>query len=156
MKPWHAILIILLTSAICTGCRTVTEYVPVEIKTTETITVRDTTIQKELVPYQDSTAVKDTVSYLSNPYAYSWARWSNGVLEHSLKIWPGAFLVVEVPKYVEVTRYQEVPKVVEVEKDLSWWQQTKVNYGGYALVLVLIVVVVISGRFFWRIKKGGV
>lgn len=157
MKSWQSIIIILLTSAICLlSCKTVTEYVPIEIKTTETITIRDTTIQKELVQYEDSTAVKDTASYLSNPYAYSWARWNNGVLEHSLKIWPGAFLVVEVPKYVEVTRNREVPKIVEVEKKLSRWEQTKVNYGGYAMVILLILLVVISGRIIYRIRKGGV
>lgn len=157
MKAWQTILIILLTAAICLfSCKTMTECVPIEIKTTETITIRDTTIQKELVPFQDSIAVKDTASYLSNLYAYSWARWNSGVLEHSLKIWPGVFLVVEVPKYVEVIRNREVPKIVEVEKKLDRWEQTKVNYGGYAMVILLILLVVIFGGIIYRIRKGGI
>ena len=48
-----------------------TRYVPVEIKTTETVEVHDTTITERLVPYKDSIAVRDTTSFLSNPYAYS-------------------------------------------------------------------------------------
>lgn len=47
-----------------------TRYVPVEIKTTETVEVHDTTITERLVPYKDSIAVRDTTSFLSNPYAH--------------------------------------------------------------------------------------
>lgn len=96
-----------------------TRYVPVEIKTTETVEVHDTTITERLVPYKDSTATRDTVSFLSNPYAYSWARYSGGILQHSLGIWPNSVLIVTVPHYMTVTKRIEVPKIVEVEKKIK-------------------------------------
>ena len=73
---WIAVAIVLLLVFSCK-----TRYVPVEIKTTETVEVHDTTITERLVPYKDSTATRDTVSFLSNPYAYSWARYSGGMLQ---------------------------------------------------------------------------
>ena len=91
---WIAVAIVLLLVFSCK-----TRYVPVEIKTTETVEVHDTTITERLVPYKDSTATRDTVSFLSNPYAYSWARYSGGILQHSLGIWPNSVLIVTVPHY---------------------------------------------------------
>lgn len=58
---WIAVAIVLLLVFSCK-----TRYVPVEIKTTETVEVHDTTITERLVPYKDSTATRDTVSFLSN------------------------------------------------------------------------------------------
>lgn len=111
---WIAVAIVLLLVFSCK-----TRYVPVEIKTTETVEVHDTTITERLVPYKDSTATRDTVSFLSNPYAYSWARYSGGILQHSLGIWPNSVLIVTVPHYMTVTKRIEVPKIVEVEKKIK-------------------------------------
>lgn len=111
---WIAVVIVLLFVFSCK-----TRYVPVEIKTTETVEVHDTTITERLVPYKDSTATRDTVSFLSNPYAYSWARYSGGILQHSLGIWPNSVLIVTVPHYMTVTKRIEVPKIVEVEKKIK-------------------------------------
>ena len=111
---WIAVVIVLLFVFSCK-----TRYVPVEIKRTETVEVHDTTITERLVPYKDSTATRDTVSFLSNPYAYSWARYSGGILQHSLGIWPNSVLIVTVPHYMTVTKRIEVPKIVEVEKKLK-------------------------------------
>ena len=69
----------------------------------------------------DSTVIRDTV------------RWSGGLLQHSLGIWPLATTQVKVPyfidRYVTITK----PQVVEVEKELSKWQQFKLDVGGAAL-----------------------
>ena len=124
-------VIILLVSAIC-SCRGV-KYVPVETVRVDSTVIRDTVMEVQLVPYQDSVATRDTASFLSNPYAYSWARWSSGLLQHSLGIWPLATTQVKVPyfidRYVTITK----PQVVEVEKELSKWQQFKLDVGGAAL-----------------------
>lgn len=142
-----AVLILLVLS-----CKT--RYVPVEIKTTETVEVHDTTITERLVPYKDSTATRDTTSFLSNPYAYSWAGYSDGILQHSLGIWPNAVLIVTVPHYMTVTKRIEVPEVVEVEKKLNWWQRTKVETGGWSVMLNILLISMVIVR--WLRKKGGV
>ena len=130
---WIAVAIVLLLVFSCK-----TRYVPVEIKTTETVEVHDTTITERLVPYKDSTATRDTVSFLSNPYAYSWARYSGGILQHSLGIWPNSVLIVTVPHYMTVTKRIEVPKIVEVEKKLNWWQKTKIELEGKRPLVIWI------------------
>ncbi len=145
---WIAIAIVFL---LCFSCRT--KYVPVELKTTETVEYHDTTIVKELVPYKDSVEVRDTSSFLSNSYAYSWAVWNNGTLHHSLGIWPGKVLIIKIPHYMTVTRRVEVPKIVEVEKKLSWWQQVKINLGSVSILLNVIVIGLIIVK--WIKKRGG-
>ena len=141
---WIAVVIVLLFVFSCK-----TRYVPVEIKRTET--VDDTTITERLVPYKDSTATRDTVSFLSNPYAYSWARYSGGILQHSLGIWPNSVLIVTVPHYMTVTKRIEVPKIVEVEKKLNWWQKTKIEIGGWSMIMNILLISMMIVR--WLRKK---
>lgn len=142
--------IILLTSAIC-SCKT--KYVPVETKVTETVEVHDTTVQERLIPYRDSVAVRGTSSFLSNPYAYSWATWENGILHHSLAIWPSAIMVIKVPQYRTITKTIQIPKIVtvEIEKKLSQWQQVKQELGGYAISIVLIIIAWLIIKFRHKI-----
>lgn len=149
MKIWCVISIIFVLSGMF-SCRSI-KYVPVEIKTLETVEIHDTTIMEKLVPYKDSISTSDTTSFLSNPYGYSWAKYSGGILHHSLVIWPNAFLPVRVPQYMTITRTIEVPKIVKVEKKLSRWQQFKVEYCGYIIVILLITIVV--GQMVYKLKK---
>ena len=153
MKPirtyggWIAVLIILLVLAIC-SCRSV-RYVPVETVRVDSTVVHDMLMDIQLVPYKDSIATRDTASFLSNPYAYSWAKWSGGTLYHSLGIFPFVTTQVKVPYFIE--RYITItkPEIVEVEKKLSKWQQFKLDVGGAAifgllgLIVFLVVYVVV-------------
>lgn len=143
--------IILLASAIC-SCRGV-KYVPVETVRVDSTVIRDTVMEVQLAPYRDSVATRDTASFLSNPYAYSWARWSGGLLQHSLGIWPLATTQVKVPyfidRYVTITK----PQVVEVEKELSKWQQFKLDVGGYALCVGFALMLVVVGYLVYQLKK---
>lgn len=162
MKPirtyggWIAALIILLASA-TVSCRSV-KYVPVETVRVDSTVVRDTVMDVRLVPYRDSVATRDTTSFLSNPYAYSWARWSGGLLQHSLGIRPLATTQVKVPyfidRYVTITK----PQVVEVEKELSRWQQFKLDVGGAAIGCMIAVIMIAIGYLIYRLKrrKGGI
>ena len=153
---WISVLIILLVSAIC-SCRSV-RYVPVETVRVDStvvhdtlmgIQLHDTLMGIQLVPYKDSIATRDTSSFLSNPYAYSWAKWSGGTLYHSLGIFPFVTTQVKVPYFIE--RYITItkPEIVKVEKELSKWQQFKLDVGGAAifgllgLIAFLVVYVVI-------------
>lgn len=83
-----AIIFLLFLGWLMVGCGTkkVIEYVPVEKKTVETVVLKDTVMQVQLVPYKDSVSVKDSASYLENPYAYSHASITGGKLNHSLGI----------------------------------------------------------------------
>lgn len=118
-----------------------TQYVPVETVCIDSISVRDTTYLTQLVPYRDSVQVADTVSYLSNEYAYSWARWQEGRLHHSLGIWPFATIRVQVPYYINRYVYRSEPQIVEVEKKLTRWQRIKIEIGGLAIGTLLALIV---------------
>ena len=128
------ILVVVLFS-LPTSCRTQVRYVPVEIKTEESI------------------SIQDTISFLSNPYGYSWATYSDGNLRHSLGIWPNAFLLARIPQYMTITRTREVPKIVEVEKKLTRWQQFKVEFCEYIIVIVVIMTLIIVGQMVYKLKK---
>jgi hypothetical protein len=130
-----------LTCSAC-GTHTRTEYVPLETRTTEYVTVHDTTVLVPIPAAQDTIASPDTVSYLHNDYAYSWARYSGGLLSHSLSIKPGASLIVEVPHYEERVKYVEKPVLqtqrIEVEKKLTLWQKCKLWAGEPMLALLVL------------------
>ena len=40
-----------------------------------------------------------------------------------------------------------------VEKELTAWQQTKVNYGGWAMVIVFVFMLVVVGKMVYKLKK---
>lgn len=39
------------------------------------------------------------------------------------------------------------------ERKLSWWEETKLHYGGFALVAVAVCILIGFGRFVYRLKK---
>lgn len=131
------------------GCRT--KYIPVPVESTDSIVIRDTIIDVQLVPYSDSVIVvpepesKDSVaSFLSNPYAWSWAQWMNGRLHHSLNIWPNKLTPIRVPYYYERIKRVEVPKIVEVEIPLTRWQSFKMEFGGIAFGVCVGLILIIG------------
>ena len=129
-----------------------TQYIPVESVRIDSISIKDTVFRQELVPYRDSVTASDTVSYLTNPYAYSWARWQGGRLHHSLGIHPLTAIRVQVPYYVDRYVYRSEPKIVEVEKKLTRWQRIKLQAGGYAVGAVFAGIALIIVR--WMLRKG--
>lgn len=145
-------LLTLLMVAIC-SCKTRTVYLPLETKILDSIIYHDTTFREKLIPYRDSVAIPDTVSVLSNPYAYSYARWSNGMLHHSLGIYPFASVIVKVPYFMEKIRRIEIPKPYPVEKELTKWQQIKVELGGWAFGILIAWALIVAGKFIYR-KSG--
>lgn len=126
------------------------QYIPVETVRVDSISFRDTVFQQVLVPYRDSVTVSDTVSFLTNPYAFSWARWQNGQLSHSLSIYPFATVMVRVPYYID--RYVRItePKIVEVEKKLSRWQRIKLELGGLSMGAWVICIALQIVRWLWH------
>lgn len=144
--------ILILIIAMC-SCRT--KYVPVELKTTETVTLRDTTVCIQLVPYKDSVSVKADSSYLSNPYAYSWARvGEDGMLYHSLGIIPQAAAegkIMFIDKVITKEIGVPVEVIKEVPKKLNSWERFVMGCG-YGLIILLLVFVFIWFRRFTSLK----
>lgn len=145
-------IIILLASAIC-SCRGV-KYVPVETVRVDSTVVHDTLMDVRLVPYRDSVATRDTSSFLSNPYAYSWARYTEGMLHHSLGIWPTAMTQVKLPYFIDRYVIITKPQIVEVEKKLTRWQQFKLDVGGVAVFGLLAVIVFLTVYVIIYVKKA--
>jgi hypothetical protein len=107
--------IIMLACLALSACKTIKEYVPVERIVRETVTVRDTVIDVQIKQIHDSVTVdlsRDTVSYLENTYAYSYALVSDGNLTHSLGT-NKAPIQVET-KYIERVLTDSIPYMVEM------------------------------------------
>lgn len=141
---WGIIGIIL---CLCLGC-TRHVYVPVVHERVDSISVHDTIMQVQLVPYKDSVAVRDTSSYLSNEYAYSSAMWSGGILHHTLGIWPQKPIEVQVPQFIDRWHYEKVPEIVEVEKPVPKWQQFFYHMGIIATVSLILFAIIYAIRRF--------
>lgn len=152
-KVLYAISIIWFALAVLYSCQS-TKYIPVESVRIDSVSIKDTVFEVKLIPYKDSVSTKDSTSFLSNKYAYSWARYSNGVLQHSLGIWPFAVTTIKVPYFMERYIYIENPTIVEVEKELSQWQKLKIELGGYAIGMIIAVFIALIGWMIYKkIKK---
>jgi hypothetical protein len=128
-----AVVVVVVVLALC-GCKSV-EYVPVIEQHTDTLII--TKHQRDSIFLKDSTHVSekgDTVR-----------------IEH----WRTQFVKKEVHDTTYLATHDTIPApypvevVKEVEKDLSWWQQTRMHIGGVVIWLLGIAAVV------WLIKKYG-
>lgn len=150
-----ALVLSILISMLLFGCGSQRKCVVMGKTITDSVVIRDTTYEVRLVPYKDSVSIRDTTSFLCNPYAYSYASYSNGLLNHSLWINLLASVTVKVPYFIERTRRIEVPKPYPVEKKLTKWQSVKQDVGGYAIFSIIVITLIVFGRFIYRLKKGG-
>ena len=143
--------ILVLFSLLCVACGSVKQVTPTERVVTETRieTVYQTdTVLLEIPKIVEKVVTKDTVSVLENDYAKSQAVVTDGLLAHSLE-------TKSVQKPVEVQTkivYRDsvivkdnvIVQTVEVEKELTGWQTFKMKTGGFALgIIVLLIVCVI-------------
>jgi hypothetical protein len=133
------LILIAIAIVLFISCRSV-KYVPVTKTVTRTEYTVDTLVEYQLVPYHDSVAVDDTVSFLFNDYAYSYAMWSSGKLHHSLAIFPQKPILIEVPRTI-VEVHETDPQIVEVEKKLTSWQKVKMNVGGAVIIIDALLLI---------------
>lgn len=135
----------------CSSCKNLTnetvekDSTKVEVRT-ETVYVTDTLIVE--IPAQTAEReTKDSVSHLENDYATSDARINpDGTLFHSLATKPQQKPVTfqKPVEHKDSIVYRDRVKIVtetntvEVERDLSWWERTRI-YGFYALALLLLI-----------------
>ena len=128
-------------------------YVPVERTTTVTQVVTDTVVEIRLEVVHDTITIesfgRDTASYMANDTHYSFATWHNGRLGHSLGTLPGASVKGPV-QVVHTHTIDSIPYAVpvEVEKKLSWWERTKLEYGGFAMGVAAFLALVLGIMLF--------
>ena len=127
------------------GCKTVkTVYVPIETVKTEIHTVHDTTIDVKLDVLRDSVSLIDTLSVLSNKYSISTAKWSNGMLYHSLGIKD-----VKIPvkiHYVNIETHDSIPYKIETIKEikvnfLTDWQRFRLKVFNVLLICFSLYII---------------
>ena len=143
--------ILVLFSLPCVACGSLKQVTPTERVVTETRieTVYQTdTVLLEIPKIVEKVVTKDTVSVLENDYAKSQAVISDGLLTHSLETKPVQKPVEVQTKIVYrdsiIVKDNVIVQTVEVEKELTGWQTFKMKTGGFALgIIVLLIVCVI-------------
>ena len=143
--------ILVLFSALCVACATARQAAPSEKIITETrieTVYKTDTVLLEIPKIVEKVVTKDTVSALENDYAKSQAVISDGLLTHSLETKPVQKPVEVQTKIVYrdsiIVKDNVIVQTVEVEKELTGWQTFKMKTGGFALgIIVLLIVCVI-------------
>lgn len=128
MKPLYLFLLLL----VLTGCRTI-EYYPLETVRIDTVYVNQQRVDSVMV--RDSVHIYqkgDTVTEFRLKYIYKYKDRTDTL-------------------YLSKTDTVSVP--YPVEKQLTKWQQTKVNYGGWAMGIVFVFILIVVGRMVYKLKK---
>lgn len=131
MKPL-TLYIILMVSLLLTGCKTI-KYYPLETVRHDTVYVNQQRV--------DSVMVRDSVHIYQK---------GDTVTEFRLKY---------IYKYRDRvdTLYRSKTDTISVpypiEKQLTKWQQTKVNYGGWAMGIVFAFILIVVGWMVYKLKK---
>lgn len=155
-RTLHAlfILFLLFMAFLLVGCKTkrVVEYRTVEKKVTETVTVVDTLIEVQLVPYKETVSVPDSTSHLENPYAYSDASLQGGVLHHTLGIKPQNPIPVKI-QTMEVVRIDSIPYPVPgpteyIERSYTTLEKVLMGAGLLSIGAALLLVISWIKKFF--------
>lgn len=137
-------LIYLCILSVLMACKPVEKvvYVPdVRTVTTEVVT-RDTVIVTAIPEHYAERETLDTLSELSNPFAYSRAEVSRGKLTHSLGIHPTAEVkqrVIVEEKIITIrdTIPYRVDVPVYIDKPMPVWQQSLI--GAFLIILLFVV-----------------
>lgn len=123
-------MLVLLAMAV-TSCRSV-RYVPVE-------TVKHDSVYVGKV-VRDSVFVKDSVLVVKG----------DTVTEYR---WKYVFKYKDRTDTLYVSRTDTIRVPYPVEAKLTKWQQFKMEAGGYAIALAVILVIAVSGYFVMKIRK---
>ena len=125
-------LYLFLLWLVLTGCRTI-EYYPLE-------TVRIDTVYIQSVKL-DSILVKDSVHITEK---------GDTVTEFRLKY---IYKYKDRTDTLYLSRTDTVSVPYPVEKELTKWQSVKVYYGGWAIALVFVFILIVVGRIVYKLKK---
>ena len=132
MKRLLIFITILLVSAICIGCRTI-QYIPFETIRTDTVYINRSSV--------DSVLVRDSVHIFQQ---------GDTVTEYRLKY---IYRYKDRTDTLYISSRDTISVPYPVEKELTRWQQTKVNYGGWAMGIVFVTILVVVGILVYRLKR---
>ena len=151
MKTWQAILIILLTAAIY-SCRTV-RYVPIEGQTDSVVIEK---LVEVLLP-PDSATIRALLECDENgKVVLNWLNIANSKnIQAQLTIDSLGNLLAKMrtqldtvylpSKEVVISKTEKVP--YPVEKELTRWQQFRIDVGGWVIVILCIVILFFVIKF---------
>ena len=128
-------LVVIILFCLLTSCRTQIKYVPVETIRTDSVFFNSVRIDSVLI--HDSISViqrGDTVAEYRYRYIY---RYKDRV----------------DTLYINRTDSIQVPYPVEIEKKLTLWQQTKIKFGGWAIAVIIVTILIVVGRMVYKLKK---
>lgn len=163
----YGLMVACLLLGLC-GCRTVKKSVEEKESTSDSVRIEyiekvikvPVTVYVEVPAELKEKMTRDSTSHLETGFAVSDASmiWIDGVafLRHSLANKPqkigktDSVSVVEKEKTVWKTRRVTYTKTVTLEKQLTRWERIRLDYGGYAIILILLL---ISYGLCWFIKK---
>ncbi len=131
MKPL-TLYIILMVSFLLSGCKTI-KYYPLE-------TVRHDTVYIQSVKL-DSILVKDSIHITER---------GDTVTEFRLKY---IYKYKNRTDTLYLSRVDTVGVPYPVEKELTKWQSVKVDYGGWAMGIVFVFILIVVGRMVYKLKK---
>ena len=114
-----------------TSCRT--EYVPVESVRYDSLFF--TKVMKDSVYVKDSTHVRER---------------GDTVFWYRLKF---VFMNKSVTDTVYIERYKDRDVPVPVERKLSWWERQKVDYGGWAMLIIVAAMLLKIRKWLARITR---
>lgn len=148
-RVWIWLLVALLSLIMLYGCTRMV-YVPVESKTTETITVEvhDTIVEVEMQSERVEVETTDSVSVLTAERATSRAEVSGGKLRHSLYVFPQSVPVTVPTRTVTKARMDSVPYPVEVEKVV----EVVPGWSWISLIFSAVMISLLSILLLRRIK----
>lgn len=132
----------LILTLLLIGCKA-TEVVYVPTIHTEEVTIHDTIVEVRIPEHYAEVVTLDTISELSNPFAYSRAAVTAGTLTHTLGIHPTATVkerVVYTETIVRDTIRYPVEVPVYVEKEIRGWRLW-VFYAGVLAIITAFVAV---------------
>ncbi len=140
--------LLFIFSALCVACSVARQATPSENLSTrvEVVTVFEKdTVLVEIPQIVEKVQTMDTISFLENEFAKSSAEVSDGILSHSLETKP-VQKPIEIQKEIVyrdsiVFRDRTIVETVEVEKPLTGWQQFNIKTGGYAIGMIIGMIV---------------
>lgn len=130
LAPFMCIIVLVLAICSCRGVK----YVPVETVKHDSIYINK--VQVDSVYHWDSVYVVDkgdTVFLYKDRYIYKYKDRTDTL-------------------YVTKTDSIQVP--YPVEKELSKWQQFRMDFGGWAIAIAVITILIVLGRFVYKLKKS--
>ncbi len=128
-------LVVIILFCLLTSCRTQIKYVPVETIRTDSVFFNSVRIDSVLI--HDSISIiqrGDTVAEYRYRYIY---RYKDRV----------------DTLYINRTDSIQVSYPVEIEKKLTLWQQTKIKFGGWAIAVIIVTILIVVGRMVYKLKK---